>query len=105
MRRPAFRKPLASFRMAFASSPGSVTHLDDSGRDARMAGEALLTPVYPLTNGNAGGKLQGGKVAVRSPARSFSEASRRRSQTRHTPDTTPGELFCWPRGTTGWVIS
>jgi hypothetical protein len=32
---------------------------------------------YPPTKGKAGGKLPSGKAALRSPARSFSEASRK----------------------------
>jgi hypothetical protein len=50
-------------------------------RSRRLALNAVgprnLKRNYPPTNGKAGGKLPAGNVALRSPARSFSEASRK----------------------------
>ncbi len=74
LQRPSCRIP----REAFCLLPSKRDTLRPLRAGGMPEGENLYFSCnYPLTNGKAGGKLQGGKGAVRSPSRSFSEASRK----------------------------
>ena len=56
-------------------SPGNKVTATSVGRQKPRKG-------HPPTNGKAGGKLPRGKAALRSPARSFSAASRKAATNR-----------------------
>jgi len=42
-----------------------------------VTGEPIVSYADPITKGKAGGKLPAGNLAIRSPARSFADASRK----------------------------